>query len=91
MEEPDVRSIVDVKSFHGFQVSKEVLPLFPKPLCNVIPDPLNPAIMDTPIPERLEEQIKMLSKLTNLPQMYEPLPPPWFSSIHSATLTFSTP
>lgn len=48
MEEPDVSSIVDVKTFCGFQVSEEVLPLFPKPLCNIIPDSLNPAIVDTP-------------------------------------------
>ena len=60
MEEPDVSSIVDVKSFRSFQVSKEVLPLFSKPLCNIIPDPLNPAIMDTSISRNVVRAIQKL-------------------------------
>jgi len=53
MEEPDMSSVVDVESFCSFQVSEEVLPLFPKPLCNIVPDPLDLAIVNTPNPEGL--------------------------------------
>ena len=48
MEEPDVSSIVDVKPFICFQVSEKCFPLAAKPFCNIVPDPLNPAVMNTP-------------------------------------------
>lgn len=48
VEEPKVSRVVDVKALVGLQVSKEVLPLATKPFSNIIPDPFNPAVMNTP-------------------------------------------
>lgn len=48
MEEPDMSRVVDIKAFVCFQVGEKCFPLATKPFCNIIPDPLNPAVMNAP-------------------------------------------
>jgi hypothetical protein len=48
MEEPDVGRVVNVKAFICFQVGEKCFPLATKPFRNIIPDSLNPAVMNTP-------------------------------------------
>ena len=48
MEEPDVGRVVNVKAFICFQIGEKCFPLATKPFCNIIPDPLNPTVMNTP-------------------------------------------
>jgi hypothetical protein len=48
VEEPDMSGIVDVESFVCFQVGEKVLPFSTKPLSDIVPDPLNPTVVDAP-------------------------------------------
>lgn len=48
VEEPNVSRVVDVKAFICFQISEKCFPLATEPFCDIIPDPLNPAVMNTP-------------------------------------------
>jgi hypothetical protein len=48
VEEPDVSRVVNIQPFIRFQVSEKVLPLAAKPFGNIILDPLDSTVVDTP-------------------------------------------
>lgn len=52
LEKPDVGRVVNIQSFVGFQVSEKVLPLPTEPFSDIVPDPLDPTVVNTPIEER---------------------------------------
>jgi len=71
VEEPDVRRVVCVKPLVCFQVCKEVLPLPTKPFGNIIPNPLDATVVDTPGQGEVVNMISTVrnNDLTCLPQI----------------------
>ena len=51
MEEPDVGRIFNIKAVVGLQAVEEVFPLTTKPFSHIVPQSLNPGVVDTSVEE----------------------------------------
>jgi hypothetical protein len=49
MEKPDIQWAAGIEMIMDFEIMKEILPLLPKPMSEIVPETLDPSIVDTPL------------------------------------------
>ena len=53
VEQPNMRSVIGVQVAVLFEIVEESLPLAPETLCDIIPEALDPGIVDAPVAGKL--------------------------------------
>lgn len=90
VEKPDMGGKIGIKTRVCLQIQEKRLPLLPKPMRDIVPEAFDPCIMYASTGDMLEMYVHHKHS-TYLPQMYDPRPSPFNSSMRLATRTFSVP